>query len=467
MQKNIIIVIDCGATNVRAVAVCDTGEIVAMHSVPNRTQPDPYFPKGLIWNTDTIWEKLIQCTRNIVNQILPENIRALTITTFGVNGAPVDTEGELLYPVISWQCQRTVPVMEKIGKYISLDSLYKISGVNQYHFNTINTLVWLKENKPEVLDNMHAFLFIASLFVHRLTGNMINDTTMAGTSMLTDINKRKFSAEILDAIGISDKFSKLADPGTIAGSLLRDPASELGIPAGIPVVLTGHDTQFALIGSGAGENEAILNSGTWEILMTRTRNINLSKSMQHAGVTNELDAIPGIYNTGIQWLASGILEWIRNNFYTWEMENDPQSVYNVMIREATEIHAEYGKIEFDPAFAMNLGSISGLGLNTSRGEIYQAALVSLSEKTNKSLETLQKTGQFKADSLIVSGGGSKNHLWNRIRANTMGIPLRLVKESETTVLGAAVFTFHAIGQFNSIEEGIKAFSIQYDWIYPD
>ena len=112
----------------------------------------------------------------------------------------------MLYPVISWACQRTAPIMENIEKYIPLERLYEISGVNTFSFNTINKFIWFKENKAEILDQMDYFVFMPSLLIHKLTGEFVTDTTMAGTSMMTDIRTRNFSEEILDEIGVENKF---------------------------------------------------------------------------------------------------------------------------------------------------------------------------------------------------------------------------------------------------------------------
>ncbi|MBN2073142.1 MAG: L-fuculokinase, partial [Actinobacteria bacterium] len=279
MRNKLVLVLDCGATNIRAIAVNIKGEITAMHSLSNSTSPDPFYRGGLIWDVDEIWNKFSDCTRKVMTVIDPSAVEAITVTTFGVNGAPVDSKGKLLYPVISWQCRRTVPVMENIRKYISPERLYEISGLGRFSFNTIHTLIWLIENHSEAVSKMHSFLFLPSIFIYKLTGQMVNDLTMAGTSMLTDIRSRRFSEEILAATGIPDKFSKLAEAGTIAGRLTEDAASQLGVNKGIPVVVTGHDTQFALIGSGAQENEVVLSSGTWEILMTRTRSVHTDSRM--------------------------------------------------------------------------------------------------------------------------------------------------------------------------------------------
>ena len=270
MSQKIIIVLDCGATNIRSVAINEKGEILVQKSYPNNTQHDPYFNGGLIWDVDEIWGKLIKATRQVISKINKNEIAGITITTFGVDGAPMKKSGELLYPVISWTCRRTAPIMKNIEKYISLKRLYQISGVNTVSFNTINKFIWFKENKPEILDQMGYFVFMPSLLIHKLTGDFVTDTTMAGTSMMTDIKTRNFSTEILDAIGIENKFPPMVEPGEIVGMVNQTASDETGIPSGTPVIAAGHDTQFAIFGSGAKENEVVLSSGTWEILMART-----------------------------------------------------------------------------------------------------------------------------------------------------------------------------------------------------
>lgn len=467
MDEKLVIVFDCGATNARAVAVNEKGEIVAMHSLPNEVSPDPFYPGGLIWDVEEIWDKFCTCSRAVLEKINSKNITAVTVTTFGVNGAPVDSNGKLLYPVISWQCQRTIPVMDNIEKYIPLIRLYQISGVNTFSFNTINTLIWLNENRPHHMTGMKGFLFISSIFINKLTGQLVNDVTMAGTSMLTDSNTRTFSGEILTKIGIPDRFFKIEEAGNVAGRITRKASNETGLPADIPVVIAGHDTQFALIGSGAGENEAVLSSGTWEILMTRTRNIELSKKTLEAGLTNEFDAIPGLFNTGTQWLASGVIEWIKSLFYREESISDKDKVYEIMIDEASGVDLKKTGIEFKTDLVTYEGIISGLGIHTSRQQIFRAALEALVLKTNNCLALLQQTGKFKAESLIVVGGGSKNKLWNQLRANKLDIPVKIAKHQETTVLGAAIFALVATGSLKSINEGIDSVCRKYEYVYPE
>ena len=448
MSQKIIIVLDCGATNIRSVAINEKGEILAQKSFPNNTQPDPNYKSGVIWDVNEIWGKLIKATRLVISKINKNEIAGVTVTTFGVDGAPMKKSDELLYPVISWACQRTAPIMDNIEKYISLEKLYQISGVNTFSFNTINKFIWFKENKPELLDRMDYFVFMPSLLIHKLTGEFVTDTTMAGTSMMTDIKTRDFSIEILDAIGVENKFPQMVEPGEVVGKLYQKASEETGIPSTVPVITAGHDTQFAVFGSGAGINEPVLSSGTWEILMVRTPNIQLDQSAFDAGITTELDAVPGLFNPGIQWQGSGILEWIRNNFFTDVMNN--LHIYDIMIREAESIRKT--AVEINPEFFNNNGQISNLNINAKRGEIYKAALIALSQKTKRSLQLLEQNCGFKSSSLTVVGGGSKNKLWNQLRSEALGLPVKTISQTETTVLGAAMFAFTGCGYYKTTDE---------------
>ncbi|MFX9208947.1 FGGY family carbohydrate kinase, partial [Acinetobacter baumannii] len=89
-----------------------------------------------------------------------------------------------------------------------------------------------------------------------------------GTSQLLDIHQRDFRPEILQATGLARRlFPRIVEAGAPIGTLQTDAARLLGLPAGVPVISAGHDTQFALFGAGAQQGEPVLSSGTWEILM--------------------------------------------------------------------------------------------------------------------------------------------------------------------------------------------------------
>lgn len=453
-MEEVIIVLDCGATNVRSVAINNRGEMIAQKSFTNITHDDPFHQGGIIWDVQEIWRKLADATESVVSQINPDNIVGITITSFGVDGAPYNKNGEQLYPVISWACHRGNDILNDLYDNISLKELYKISGVNHFHFNTVYKLYWLLKNKPEILSDTNYWLFMPSVIAKHLTDTLYTDVSMLGTSMMGDLKTRDFSDDILSILEMNkNQFPPLKQAGERVGELSEKASQQLRIKKGTPVFAAGHDTQFAIFGSGANENEAVLSSGTWEILMMRSANAKADNDNMKNGITVELDAQGSLFNPGIQWLGSGVLEWIKRTLFADIKDQD--DVYDLMILEAKA--AKGSTLEFGLDFLKGQGFINGIDLQSTRGEIYLAALNALAEKTKKNLLVLERLSGSKIKSLMVLGGGSKNQLWNDIRAEKLGIEVKTNTQTETTVLGAAMFAFYGAGVYESPEAAREAF----------
>jgi L-fuculokinase len=465
---DIVIVFDCGATNIRVIAINIKGEILASESFLNNTRPDPEYPKYRIWDIKEIWGKMCLASQRVVSQINSGRIAGVTVTTFGVDGTLFDKSGKMLYPVISWQCERTNPIMRNINKYLPVNELYYESGVLPFSFNTINKLIWFVEHKPEIVEKSFIYLFMPSIFSFLLTGEIVNDTTMAGTSMLTSLKNRKFSEDILNKIRFPfEKMGSSVEAGTVIGQINSKASVETGLPVGIFVVATGHDTQFAIFGSGAERNQPVLSSGTWEILMVRSETFRSGQEQLDLGITTEFDSRPGLYNIGNQWIASGILEWARRNLYGEIKEN----VYEIMISGAEKVPPGSNGVKIIPKFYEELkekpgGQIIGLTLESTRDEIYRAMIEALSEKLADGKRALENAGRFKTESIICVGGGSKNRLWNQLRANYSGVPLKIIDQKETTVLGASLFVQAACGNAASAEEARSAINYKTEIIEP-
>jgi len=467
-ERNIVIVFDCGATNVRVIAIDSSGTIVASESYQNYSSTDPFYPSYRIWDVNLIWQQMCQASGKVTSTIPGSRIAGVTVTTFGVDGTLFDKGGKMLYPVISWQCERTRPIMENIGKYIPVGDLYGESGVLPFNFNTINKLIWFAEQKPDLIDKSYRFLFMPSIFSYFLSGEMINDATMAGTSMISSLSTRNISDNILGKIGFpSNRFGEIAEPGTITGKVTKAASAETGIPAGTPVVATGHDTQFAIFGSGAGKNQPILSSGTWEILMVRSESYKSGKEQLDLSITTELDSQKGLYDIGNQWIASGILEWARKNLYS----DIKERVYEAMISGAEKVPPGSNGVSIVPKFYEELkgkpgGQILGLTMETTRDEIYRAILEALSERLVEGKDALEKAGGFKTESILCVGGGSKNRLWNKLRASYTGVPVKVIDQKETTVLGASLFVQSACGNASSPEEARSKIDYKTEIIEP-
>lgn len=471
MPSYVVVVLDCGATNVRAIAVDTSGKIVAKSIRPNATQSASENPSWHIWSLDEILGKFAQCCSALRTDLAASGYRivGLTVTTFGVDGTLLEADGNLLYPIISWKCPRTAAVMDNIRRYFDPVELQRITGVGHFSFNTINKLIWLKEKRPDVVEKASHWLFISSLINYRLTGVLSTDRTMAGTSQLFALAENGFSKKILAGVGIpATLFPPIVKPGDVIGTLKDDMARWLGLPAELPVISAGHDTQFAQFGSGAAINQPVLSSGTWEILMARTTQVDTAFLASFSGSTCELDSAQGFYNPGLQWLASGVLEWVKDT--CWKGVSSSE-VYDQMITEAAAVPPGCDGVSMVPDMLMgsnNVGSgtYNGLSIASSRGHLYRAALEALSAKLVNQLHELERICGFTADQLILVGGGSKNHLWNQIKADALQIPVRVVSENEITVLGAALYAFAGLGFYKSPDEARAAVHYQYQVFEP-
>lgn len=466
MSEDCVIVLDCGSTNLRAIAVSASGEVIARASEKNATVPDAEHDDWHYWSFDQIFEKLDRCSRAVAAKIDPKRVRAITATTFGGDGTFLDAAGNMMFPVISWSCTRTIESQSHMARFIDPDRAVEISGVGHFSFNTLNKFIWFREHRPDLIDNASHFLFASSLITHRLTGRLTNDATMVGTSQMAEIKSQDFSGEILSALQVKRSlFPDIVFPGDVIGPLRADVASALGLPAGIPVISAGHDTQLAVFGAGAGATRPVLSSGTWEILMARCDSVTLPAIEDfNDAFTCEWDVLKGHYNPGFQYVASAVVEWVGRTMFG---ELTGAKKYETMVREAEAAPADCRGIVLDPDFLVGKGSIVNLSLDVDRGTLFRAVLQALANRLKTGLAVLEKAGNFKATELTLVGGGGRNRLWTQLKANAIGIPVKTVAEPETTVLGAAMFALKGAGLFDSAEAARDTFGLACDVIEPD
>jgi L-fuculokinase len=202
--------------------------------------------------------------------------------------------------------------------------------------------------------------------------------------------------------------------------------------------------------------------------MVRSEDFMSGKEQLDLGITTELDSRPGLYNIGNQWIASGILEWARRNLYS-EIKDH---VYDVMVSGAEKVPSGCNGVKVIPKFYEELkgkpgGQILGLTMESTRDEISRAILESLSARLAEGKRALENAGGFKTESILCVGGGSKNRLWNQLRADYTGVPLKIIDQKETTVLGASLFVQAACGNAASAEEARSAINYKTEIIEPD
>jgi len=475
-QLEVVIVYDCGSTNLRVVAFDADGRVVGQRRTGNSTKPQPGGrPEWRIWDLDEIWDKLCILTRELLRD-LGDGYRVVgaVVTAWGADGVFVDEYGRPTYPAISWQCPRTREVMDKLRERVDPWEVFKITGYQFISFNTFFKWVWLRENAPESIERARAFLMIPHYLSYKLTGELHIEPTDASTTMAMDLAKRDWSDEMLALAGLDRSlFPEWHEPGDYAGYVTEEASRRTGLREGLPVIVGGHDTQFAIFAAGAGGDEAVLSSGTWEILSFRSDRYLASRHAYDHGVVIELDVERGRWNPQFLMVASAVLEWLTKLVYA-----DVRDGYEAIVREASEIPAGSENLLFLPSFFPGSGptmrynvpgAILGLTLSTTRAHLYRAALEGLSCQLRLALELLERSFEVKFSSIRVVGGGSRNELWNRIRAGVTGREVVVTRFAETTALGAAITAFKGVGLFKSFDEarrnldyGLRVFEPEND-----
>lgn len=452
----LVIVFDCGSTNLRVAAVDIEGNIVAQDSYSNA--PLRQNNGFLIWDIEGIWSKLIRACRKVCASIDCNKIKGIIVTTWGADGAPVDKNGRLTYPVISWQCSRGKEEAKDILKKISPRDIFKITGYQIIPFNTLFRIMWLKKNVPTSLKKAKYWLMMPGLINFKLSGGFSIDPTIASTTMGMGLRKRKWSEKMLGFADIdSSFFPPWVEPGKIIGKVSSTVSKECNLPRGTPVISGGHDTQFAVIGSKISQDEVLVSSGSWEIPIFRVNKFEPHDQELKEDLLFEADVLSGWWNPQSLVPGSLILEWVRKNFFREIKEN----VYEKMVLEGEKVKLGSGKIMLIPSFVPYRGPykrynfpgvILGLKVDTGRSQIYRAALEGLSFQLRKILETIIFCSNLNFQKLKVVGGGSKNKFWNQIKADVTGIPVVTLNQKEATVIGAGIVAFTGTGTFSSIEE---------------
>jgi len=466
MQAQYFLILDCGATSLRAVAISEEGKILSVASFPNAPRPQEENPEFLIWDIEEMWDIFCKAIRKVVGEV-GKGVRAVAVTTFGADGAPVKKDGTLTYPVISWQCSRTSSWVTRIEQLINPWEAFEITGYQVLPFNTLLKFLWLKENAPQALEEADTFLMMPGLLSFRLCGEMFLDFTSASTSMLLDLQERKWSSRLLDLVGLDPGFfPPLVYPGEVIGKVHDKASQETQIPVGTPVVVCGHDTQFALVGSLAGEEDLILSSGTWEIAAFRSKKYLASRKAFELGMLIELDAEDGYWNPQMLMIAGGVVEWVRRNLFS-DVKDDPQ-IYQIMIQDALSVPPGSNGVVVVPSFMPSgpnkpqgtEGTVLGLGLTSSRAQLFRATLEGLSFQLRQAKEAIEEVYHFSPRGLRVVGGGARNELWNRIRADVLNLPVTTTSCEEATVLGASLFCKIGVGDAKNLSEAKETVKVE-------
>lgn len=442
--------IDLGSTSIKAIVFDTAGNALAEGSRPTQhSSPYKEHPEWVIWEPHQLWKDTAAAIREAVEKLKgAHNIRALAVAGFGGDGAPIDEQGECLYPAISWHDPRVEPQSRWWAENIGPERQFSITGSHIYMYNTALRLRWMMEHEPGILRRADKWLLLVDYLNFKLTGVAATDYSLASTTLLLDQQTLDWSDEILALSQIDRRLlPELRASGARLGIVTAGAAAETGLPEGTPVFQGGHDFLCGGIAAGAFDPGVLLDvTGTWELLVATANKPPLSDEIFRSGLMIETHVAKGRFAVTGAAVASGMLEWFKNEFGNGDGNGAAQ--WDSLIRNAETSPPGARGALFLPHMsgsvcpirdARSLGVFAGLSNTTGRNDLLRALIEGLNYQFREMLDAMRSglgaTGDLK---VIAIGGATRNAFWMQNKADVSGCRIETPDIHEATALGAAI-----------------------------
>jgi xylulokinase len=461
---------DVGTSSVKSILLNHMGEILAhaTESYPLQT-PNPGWVEQ---DPQDYWTAICNATKTMTaasNADLKEII-GIAFTTQAQGVIPVDKEGTVLYPNITWVDGRAEEQAKKAMGLFGGKAIFKmIVGVEITGKDVIPKLIWLKDKMPDVFQKTHKFLDVNGYLKYKCTDKMVAEWSGA-CSYAFDLKKKDWERIFfkLTKIG-TDKLPDLVRSVDLVGGLTPKAAKEMGLLPGIGVYGGCDDTQSAAVGTTAmGEGEAHIYAGTsaWVGVITE----KAPKFKNGVFTLQSADPAKNIV-VCITESAGANTGWLIDTYYAHEKATMPmEEVFQLMEEEvlATPPGADY--LLMTPWFlgercpvstTTTRSTIFNLTHQHTRGHIARAHFEGIAFNLRWSMKYLEEDFGFKFKEVKVTGGGSRNKAWMQIIADVTGKTVISTSQPfHAGALGAAMCAMVGSGVMKDFNEISRLVNLQ-------
>ena len=468
----LIVGLDVGTTNVKAV-VCDlTGRTLALASVPQETLHPR--PQWAAFDPNRLWELACQVIRRVVGEVdRPDRIVGVGVASFGEAGVLLDARGDPVDDVIAWYDDRSLPQSERLAAATDPDEMFRRTGAHVQSIMSLCKLMWIRDERPEVWATGRHWLNVADYVGYRLCGTMAQSPSLGARTSAFDLGTMGWADDLLAAAGIPR--AVLADPapgGSSLGTITAEAAAATGLPTTAVVGMGGHDHICGAFAAGAVAVGDILDSmGTSEAMITSLDRPIQDAEMGRMGYTQGAHAVPDRYYVyGGLYTAGACVDWIRDAC-------NGGSDHASMLLAAAQVPAGSGGVLFMPHLrlantphvdAKTRASFVGLTAETTSAALTRAVIEGVAFEGRASIDPLVAfTGMGRLGRMKVIGGTARNRLLLEVKASVMNAPLELLAIDEAAALGAAMLGGLAAGAYASVDEATAAVRTVGEVVEPD
>jgi xylulokinase len=445
--------IDVGTTGVKGLAIAPDGRVLTR---TERDYPLSTPRPGWAEQDPELWWEAAQA-------VLGE-LRAAAGAPAGIGLSgqmhglvALDSSDRVLRPAILWNDQRTGAECAEIERTIGLERLIELTGNRALPGFTAPKLLWLRRHEPETYRRISHVLLPKDYVRLRLCGERATDVADASGTLLLDVARRRWSAEVIDALELD---------GAWLPEALESPTVSGQTPGGVPVAAGAGDQAAGALGVGVdkpGPLSVVLGT-SGVVFAALERFVADVQARLHAFC----HAVPGAWHAmGVMLSAAGSLRWLRDAIA-------PGISYDELIADAASWPAGTEGLIFLPYLAGERtphadpdarGAFAGLSVRHDRGALVRAVLEGVAFGLRDSLDLIYSMG-VRPELGRVSGGGARSDEWLRIVASVLELPLERVEVDEGAAFGAAILGGVAAGAWPDVHAGVAATVHARDRIEP-
>jgi len=323
--------IDIGTSSIKVTVIeADSQNIIASAQYPETEAEIISLQKGWAEQSPVQWWNDVQVAIKKVNasdKYNPSDIGAIGIA-YQMHGLVlIDKQGQVLRDSIIWCDSRAVPYGEAayaaIGKEKCLTHLLNSPG----NF-TAAKLAWVKENEPNVFDQIDKILLPGDYISYRLTGQITTSASSLSEGIFWDFKTNSLSKDVLAYFGFSEQlFPTIQDVFSEHGLLSKQVADTIGLKEGIPVTYKAgdqpnnalslnvlNDGEFAATAGTSGVIYGVSNHLVYdnETRINSFAHVNHNNAKTRTGVLLCINGT-GIMNRYVKQLAGSDLSYFEMN----------------------------------------------------------------------------------------------------------------------------------------------------------
>lgn len=450
-----LLAVDLGASSGRVMLGHFDGEKISVEEL-HRFSNDPVTLGGtMYWDFLRLFHEIRQ---GLLKSKKYGKADSVSVDTWGVDFGMLDEGGNLLENPVHYRDSRVNGMLEKSFALLDADRFYQITGTQFMEINTVFQLLYLAQNRRELLDRADCMLLMPDLFHYFLCGEKSCEYSIASTTQLLDARRKTWSKEVLRALELPEKILQPVVPsGTPLSPLRPDIAGELGIDPMLVVAGAGHDTQCAMAAVPTQEKDFIfISCGTWSLFGTElpepvitqdSRRLNLANEGGAGGRISFLKNIIGLWlvqESRRQWMREGK----EYSFGELEKLAAAEAPFRSLIDPDAPEFVPAGDV---PERIREFCRRTGQPVPETPGQIVRCIDESLALKYRLTLDEIRECTGKDYPVIHMVGGGTQSGLLCRFTADACARPV-CAGPVEATVYGNLALQLMAAGEIGGLSE---------------